>query len=167
MRGLTLPVLVAAAAVACNDAPSEPASVVDGVRVTTAVDRTMIRASDTVRLRVVARNVGDTVIRLPDPLVSCALEVEVRGPGPVNYYRDARLCAGASPSAAVPVVLAPGDSLVGTAVWPGVTYVSTSESVLGEEGPAPPGTYFAVGAVRLGLRAWLVGDSARVVVAAP
>ena len=45
--------------------------------------------------------------------------------------------------------------------------ISTSESVLGKEGPAPAGTYYAVGLVRMGLRVWFDGDSARVVVTAP
>jgi hypothetical protein len=164
-----LRILISAAIVAatgCSDAPTSVRTVA-GLRISTIVDRAKIRPGDTVWVRVVARNVSGGTIRIDDPLLSCALSLEVRGPGPVNYYRGARLCEAPSASARVPAVLAPGDSMVGVAPWPGVTYVSSSGSVLGTQGPAPEGAYEAVGSVWFDHRSWVDGGAARIIVAAP
>lgn len=149
---------------ACSDGPSATHGIVGGLRITTSAQRSTIHPGDTVGVRVVARNLSDTVVRIADPFVSCALQVVVSGPGAVNYYSRVKLCPDGQSTATIPIVLAPGDSLVGASLWPGISYVSTSRSVLGQEIRAPFGTYYAVGSLRTGLRTSLVGDSAKIVV---
>src|SRR5215217_5346588 len=111
---IALLVTAVAGTVSCADAPTG-SRVVAGLRITTTADRVRIQPGDTVNVRVVARNVSGRTIHIGDSILSCALTLEVRGPGPVNYYRGARLCEGVGASATAPISLAPGDSLVGVA----------------------------------------------------
>lgn len=166
-RKLCLLIAVAAAVAACDRMPEEAVrrgTQVGPLRTFTSVTLENIRPGDSVFVRVAIVNTADTTLDLKSNLVSCPISVEVRGPGPVNYYRGMPLCQG--PGAIIPsnFVLVPHDSLVGTGWWPGTTYGSTAGDVLGTTRPAPPGVYFAVAYIWWDLRHMSAGDSARVVV---
>ena len=135
------------------------------VQMHVSADPTSVRPSDSVFIRLVVRNPTADSIVFRDQHDPCPISVTIHGPGTVNEYSDMRLCEG--PGATPPMAslaLAPGDSIVGSGWWPGETLTSSSLAIPGTVGPAPPGTYFAVGYIWWDLRHREAVDSARITV---
>src|SRR5688500_9316518 len=122
--------LIAAAALAplvaisCDDTTSPD---LNGLEMVVTASAISVQPAETVFIRVVVTNTSNEPVLFHSALVGCPVSVEIQGPGVINYYRQFVTCdAPAADRLPIPLVLQPGDSIVGSGGWPGVTYVSSA-----------------------------------------
>jgi hypothetical protein len=129
-------------------------------------DRTTVHSGDSVFIRaVLTNNAGEPMTFTDDPRVGCPLALSVRAPRGINHYAGPLGVCSDSSSVGSPLRILPGDSLLASGWWPGITYVSAASDVRGVTGPAPPGIYYVVGIVQWDLRhSTTAPDSVRIVV---
>ena len=137
-----------------------------GLAVRIFPDRTTVRPGDSVFIRAFLTNNSDEPITFTDdPRAGCPLALGVRAPRGINYYAGPVGVCSDSSRVGSPLKLLPGDSLLRSGWWPGITYVSAASDVRGVTGPAPPGVYYVVGIVQWDLRHSTTSpDSVRIVV---